>query len=340
MKKTAFLFSCITLIFAAVFLFSLSTEALAAEPIKMKIGLSNEPGSPRVKGAELFGKLIKERTNGQVEVKVYPSSQLGATRQMFEQIQMGSLECTLTPTSYFGAFSRMITIVDLPFIFPDIKTYYKVMTGPFGDELSQESHKAKMEALAFWTAGWKQFTANFPVRKPSDFKGRKVRVMPSPALMEQYRSYGATPVPIDLTELYNALQLGTVDAQENMLYRIEEMKYYEVQKYITISNHALMPEIIVVGKAWWDKLPQDIQKKMITTFREIAPEEAKWIEEDDARALRTFQKHGNIIYRLTPEEWKEFQKLAPSIWDKFVAEYGGKSGYYLEKLKAAIAAAQ
>jgi tripartite ATP-independent transporter DctP family solute receptor len=339
MKRTGSLLSFITLLCAAV-LFVPSAGSFAAEPIKMKIGLSNEPGSPRVKGAELFGKLIKERTNGQVEVKVYPSSQLGATRQMFEQIQMGSLECTLTPTSYFGAFSRMITIVDLPFIFPDIKTYYKVMSGPFGDELAQETHKAKMESLAFWTAGWKQFTSNFPVRKPGDFKGHKVRVMPSPALMEQYRSYGATPVPIDLAELYNALQLGTVDAQENMLYRIEEMKYYEVQKYITISNHALMPEIIVVSKMWWDKLPQDIQKKMATIFREIAPEEAKWIEEDDARALKTFEKHGNIMYRLTPAEWKEFQKLAPPVWDKFVAEYGGKSGYYLEKLKAAIAVAQ
>jgi C4-dicarboxylate-binding protein DctP len=304
----------------------------------MKIGLSNEPGSPRVRGAELFGKLIKERTNGQVDVKVYPSSQLGATRQMFEQIQMGSLECTITPTSYFGGFSRVITLVDLPFLFPNIHTYYKVMTGPFGEELGQESQKAKMVTLAFWTAGWKQFTSNFPVRKPGDFKGRKVRVMPSPALMEQYRSYGATPVPIDLTELYNALQLGTVDAQENMLYRIEEMKYYEVQKYITISNHALMPEIVVVSKLWWDKLPGDIHKKMISIFREVAPHEAKWIDEDDSRALKVFEKHGNILYNLTPAEWKEFQKLAPGVWAKFVAEYGGKSGYYLDKLKAAIAA--
>jgi len=338
MKKTASSF--IVLLCAAGLLLVLSTESFAAEPIKMKIGLSNEPGSPRVRGAELFGKLIKERTHGQVDVKVYPSSQLGATRQMFEQIQMGSLECTITPTSYFGGFSRVITIVDLPFLFPSIDIYYKVMTGPFGEELGQESQKAKMVTLAFWTAGWKQFTSNFPVRKPSDFKGRKVRVMPSPALMEQYRSYGATPVPIDLKELYNALQLGTVDAQENMLYRIEEMKYYEVQKYITISNHALMPEIVVVSKLWWDKLPEDIQKKMISTFREIAPQEAKWIDEDDARALKAFEKHGNTMYKLTPAEWKEFQKLSPAVWDKFVAEYGGKSGYYLEKLKAAIAAAQ
>jgi C4-dicarboxylate-binding protein DctP len=338
MKKTASSF--VVLLCAAGLLLVLSTESFAAEPIKMKIGLSNEPGSPRVRGAELFGKLIKERTNGQVDVKVYPSSQLGATRQMFEQIQMGSLECTITPTSYFGGFSRVITIVDLPFIFPSIDIYYKVMTGPFGEELGQESQKAKMVTLAFWTAGWKQFTSNFPVRKPGDFKGRKVRVMPSPALMEQYRSYGATPVPIDLTELYNALQLGTVDAQENMLYRIEEMKYYEVQKNITISNHALMPEIVVVSKLWWDKLPEDIQKKMISTFREIAPQEAKWIDEDDARALKAFEKHGNTMYKLTPAEWKEFQKLAPGVWDKFVAEYGGKSGYFLEKLKAAIAAAQ
>jgi C4-dicarboxylate-binding protein DctP len=259
---------------------------------------------------------------------------------MFEQIQMGSLECTLTPTSYFGAFSKMITLLDLPFLFPDIKTYYKVMTGPFGDEISQETQKAKMQALAFWTAGWKQFTSNFPIKSPDDFKGHKVRVMPSPVLMEQYKSYGATPVPIDLKELYNALQLGTVDAQENMLYRIQEMKYYEVQKYITVSNHALMPEIIVVGKAWWDKLPADIQKKMIATFREIAPEESKWIDEDDAKAVKVFEKHGNVIYKLTPAEWKEFQKLAPPVWDKVATQFGGQAGYYLDKLKAAIAAAK
>jgi len=159
-------------------------------------------------------------------------------------------------------------------------------------------------------------------------------------LMEQYKSYGSTPVPIDLSELYNALQLGTVDAQENMLYRIQEMKYYEVQKYITISNHALMPEIIVVSKMWWDKIPQDIQKKMITTFREVAPEESKWIDEDDAKALKVFENHGNVIYKLTPAEWKEFQKLAPPVWDKVAAQFGGKAGYYLDKLKAAIAAAQ
>ena len=339
MKKKLSLFSCAS-IFVLVFLFVLSTGGFAAEPIKMKIGLSNDPGSPRVRGAELFAKLITERTGGQVEVKVYPSSQLGATRAMFEQIQMGSLECTLAPTSYFGAFSKMITILDLPFLFPDIKTYYKIMTGPFGDEIGQETQKAKMESLAFWTAGWKQFTSNFPVRKPDDFKGHRVRVMPSPVLMEQYKSYGSTPVPIDLSELYNALQLGTVDAQENMLYRIQEMKYFEVQKYITISNHALMPEIIVVGKMWWDKLPQDIQKKMIATFREIAPEESKWIDEDDAKALKVFEQHGNVIYKLTPAEWKEFQKLAPPVWDKVVAQFGGKTGEYLNKLKAAIASAQ
>jgi C4-dicarboxylate-binding protein DctP len=340
MKKSAFLHTNIRIFSVLAFLLFFCSGALAAEPIKMKIGLSNEPGSPRVKGGELFAKLIKERTGGQVEAKVYPSSQLGSTRSMFEQIQMGSLECTITPTSYFGGFSRMITIVDLPFLFPDIDTYYKVMTGPFGEELGQEAEKAKMVTLAYWTAGWKQFTSNFPIRKPTDFKGRKARVMPSPALMEQYRSYGANPIPIDLKELYNALQLGTVDSQENMLYRIEEMKYYEVQKYITISNHALMPEIVVVSKLWWDKVPADIQKKMIATFREIAHQEGKWIDEDDAKAMKVFEKHGNTIYRLTPAEWKEFQQLAPPVWNKFAAEYGGKAGYYLEKLKAAIAAAK
>ena len=338
MKRNGFLMVISVCVMALIL--ALPSAGLTADTIKMKIGLSNKPGSPRVRGGELFGKLIKERTGGKVEVKVFPSSQLGSTRQMFEQIQMGSLECTITPTAFFGGFNRMVTIVDLPFLFPDIKTYYKVMTGPFGEELAKETEKAKMTTLAFWTAGWKQFTSNFPIHKPSDFKGHKVRVMPSPPLMEQYRSYGATPVPIAFKELYNALQLGTVDGQENMLYRNWEMKFYEVQKYITISNHAIMPEIVVVGKAWWEKIPADIQKKMIATFREIAPQEAKWIEEKDVEALKVFKKHGNVVYKLTPAERKEFQKLAPPVWDKFVSEYKGKSGYYLDKLKTAIAAAQ
>ena len=149
MKKNSSLFTSRILLGLVAFLFALSAGVVAAEPIKMKIGLSNEPGSPRVRGAELFAKLITERTGGQVEVKIFPSSQLGATRAMFEQIQMGSLECTLTPTSYFGAFSKMITLLDLPFLFPDIKTYYKVMTGPFGDEISQETFKAKMAGPRF-----------------------------------------------------------------------------------------------------------------------------------------------------------------------------------------------
>lgn len=323
-----------------VLAFFLISTVSAADVIPMKIGLSNKPGSPRVMGAELFGKLIKERTGGKVEVKLFPSSQLGNTRQMIEQLQMGSLECMITPTAFFGGFNRMITVVDLPFIFPDIDVYYKVMTGPFGEELAAETEKVKIKTLAFWTAGWKQFTSNFEIRSPADFKGHKIRVMPSPPIMAQYQSYGATPVPIAFKELYNALQLGTVDGQENMLYRNEEMKFYEVQKYITISNHALMPEIVIVGKAWWDKLPQDIQRKMIDAFREIAPQEAAWIEDDDKKALKVFAKHGTTVNRLTPAQYDEFKKLAPVVWDKFASEYGEKAKYYVEKLKNEIARAR
>ncbi len=336
MKKVTSLVSIVLVLSAFVLVSSLS----AADTITMKIGLSNKPGSPRVMGAELFGKLIKERTGGKVVVKTFPSSQLGNTRQMIEQVQMGSLECMITPTAFFGGFNRMITVVDLPFMFPNIDVYYKVMNGPFGEELAQETEKVKIKTLAFWTAGWKQFTSNFEIRNPADFKGHKIRVMPSPPIMAQYQSYGATPVPIAFKELYNALQLGTVDGQENMLYRNEEMKFYEVQKYITISNHALMPEIVIVGKAWWDKLPGDFQQKMIAAFHEIAPQEAAWIEENDKKALKVFDKHGTTVNRLTPAQYEEFKKLAPIVWDKFASEYGEKAAYYVKKLKAEIAAKQ
>ena len=338
MRKMAGIFTVLLFLGSLVFVFP--PEAPAADVIPMKIALSNKPGSPRVKGAELFAKLIHERTGGRVQAKVFPNSQLGNTRQTIEQLQMGSLECTIMPTAFFGGFNRVLTIVDLPFLFPSVEAYYKVMTGPFGKELAKETETIRLKTLAFWTAGWKQFTSNFPIRKPGDFKGYKVRVMPSPPLMEQYRSYGASPIPIEFPELYNALQLGTVDAQENMLYRNEEMKFYEVQKYITISNHALMPEIVIVGKPWFDKLPKDIQEKMAATFQEIAPIEAKWIDEVDGASVAVFKKHGNVVYTLTPAEREEFRKLAPPVWEKFVETYKGKSRHYLDSLKKSIAAAE
>ncbi len=338
MKKIGLFF---TVLFCAVALvLMLPADVPAAEVIKMKIGHANKPDSPRDIGAKLFAKLIKERTGGRVVVEVYPSAQLGSNRQMVEQTQMGSLECLIMPTAFFGGFNRMVTIVDLPFIYPTIDVFYKVMNGPFGEELLKEVEKIKLVGLGYWTSGWKQFTTNFPVHTPSDYKGHKIRTMPAPVLMEQYRSYGASAIPTAYAELYNALQLGTVEGQENPLYAIEEMKFYEVQKYITVSHHAILPEIILVSKTWWDTVPEDIQKKIIDTFREISPTKEKWIEEKDAAALKVFEKHGNVVYTLTPAERAEFAKLAPVVWKKFVTEYGGKSQYYLDKLQAAVKAAQ
>ncbi|MFQ6111414.1 MAG: TRAP transporter substrate-binding protein DctP, partial [Nitrospinota bacterium] len=150
MKRLALLF---TVLFCAVALvLVLPADVQAAKVIKMKIGHANRPDSPRDRGAKLFAKLIKERTGGRVEVKVFPSAQLGNNRQMVEQTQMGSLECLIMPTAFFGGFNRMVTIVDLPFMFPSIEVFYKVANGPFGQELLKEVEKIKLVGLGYWTA--------------------------------------------------------------------------------------------------------------------------------------------------------------------------------------------
>ena len=153
---------------------------------------------------------------GQVEVKVFPAQLLGTGTEMVEMLQAGALEVGIIPSAKVAPIVPNLQILDLPFLFPSREVCYKVIDGKAGEEILKPLRNVNIMGICFWESGFKRLTGMFPIRKPADYKGKKIRVMPAPVIMEQFKAFGATPVPLDFAELYNALQQRVVDGRESL----------------------------------------------------------------------------------------------------------------------------
>lgn len=233
----------------------LSASLCLAAPVTLKLGHIAEPENPYGQGADYFAKLVKERSNGEIEIQVFPSSQLGNQRDLVEGLVFGTVDMTLTGTAVLGNFVPEVAVFDLPFIFRDIPHAYKALD-TVGMDLCKLGEKQGMITLAIWENGVRHMTNNRqPIRTPEDMKGLKVRVMEQPVYIEMMKALGASPTPMAMSELYTALQKGVVDAQENPLAQIATKRFDEVQKYISLTGHTYAPEVVLIGSMAWNKPP-------------------------------------------------------------------------------------
>ncbi len=308
---------------------SLVLGAMPAQAAKwqMRFGHDQREKSPHHDAALYLKKLIEEGSGGEIEVTLYPNQLLGTGIQMVEMVQAGAVEMIAVPASKIQAVQPPFQILDLPFLFPTKKDLYDVLYKDFGDALFAPLADKNMVGLTYWGMGFKQFTGNFPIHTPADFKGKKIRVMPSPVIREQFLALGASPVPIDFHELYNALQQGVVDGQENPLVGITTMKLYEVQKYMTMSNHAFLAYGVVINKTFFDNLPEKYQKLLKDAAAKSATYQLGLIEERDAGFMETIKKAGVEVITLTPEQITEFQKALAPVYDWFRANVEGGAPY-------------
>jgi C4-dicarboxylate-binding protein DctP len=312
------------------------SAGLAAE-YTMKFGHDMPEDSAQHVAALKYAELVKERTKGRVEVRVFPAQQLGTDPEMVQQAQMGTLEIVLPPTAKIGGFAAQLQLADLPFLFPTKQICYQVLDGPVGDRLLGLLESKGLKGVSFWESGFKQMTANKPIRKPEDFAGMKVRVMESPILIAQYKQVKANPIPIDFAETYNALQQGVVEAQENPLVSIVNMKFYEVQKYTMLSNHGFLGYAFLFSKRVWDRLPGDIQKIMRDTARELAPFERQDTARREGGYIERIKKGGSQVVEFTPQELAAFEKAFRPVHQQFAKTIGEdllKDTYaHIEKLR-------
>ncbi|WP_347489554.1 TRAP transporter substrate-binding protein [Desulfoscipio sp. XC116] len=235
-----------------------------------KLGTVEPVDSPKMEAMKLFKEKVAEATDNKVEITIYPSEQLGSAREMIEATQMGGEEAVILPSSNFTGFEPNMSILDLPFLFPSREVCYEVVDSEVGDALLKTLEDNGLEGVAWWESGFKQLTGSFKIEGPESFKGKKIRVMENPVLISQFQALGAGAIPINFSELYNALQQGVVDGQENPIPSIYEMKFYEVQKYMAISDHGYLPLVVAFNKDWFNALPADYQEAVRTAAKESA----------------------------------------------------------------------
>ena len=232
----------------------------AANAAKFEAKLASQDPATTAKHRGLLkaAELIKERTNGDVEIKVFPSSQLGGGRQMIEGTQLGTIEIAITPAAFLGGFNPLVSVLDIPYILPsDRDVSRKLRNGKFGDAVLDSFRAKGLEPVALWDGGRKQFTSNKPLTEIGDFSGQRFRVMDSKILIEQFAGLKASAIVLQFGELYTALQNGVIDGQENPLDIIQAMKFFEVQKNMLVTDHGAITEVILMNPGWYNKLPEN-----------------------------------------------------------------------------------
>lgn len=290
-------------------------ETPAGEVIEITYGHGFNPGTPQALAAEEFKTRVEKESNGRILVNLFPSGQLGSAKDMFESVQMGTQEIALLPTARISGFSPTLQIFDLPFLFPDRETAYEIFDGEVGEQLLATLESTGVKGLSIYEDGFKHFTCGKKLETLADFKGLKFRTMESPIIMEQFKALGANPVPVDFSELYNALQQGAVDGQENPLVTIDSVKLYEVQKYLLLSEHAYLGHVFLVSGSWFDGLDADLQEIISRNAKEIATWERDLVATEEAKYLKTIEDSGVTVVELSPEERQKMKDATASVYD-------------------------
>lgn len=316
---------------------ALANAPASAQEFVMKLAHVVNPGSPRDKLMHLYGQNLAKRTNGRVKVQVYPSGQLGGNRQIIEGVQLGTIEGTIAPTAFLGGFEPLLTVMDLPFLFPNIDVASRVANSDAGMELAREVERKGIKGVTFYGEGAKHFATTFPVRRPADFEGKKMRSMPAAVLLEQFRAWGANPVPMEFTETYNAIAQGVVAGQEQQWGLIHDLRFYEVSKHLTDTDHGFFVEFFMVSKKWFDRLPPDLQKAVEAEAQALIPVRLQWTKEYSKASLDKMLARKDLEYhKLTKPEWTAFREASLPVHRKYAELNGAKGAQYLEKIKAKV----
>lgn len=272
--------------------------------------------------AEKMSELLKAKTNGALDLKIFSDSSLGNAQAAISGVRGGTIDLAVSGSNNFSGLVPLLGIFDIPFMFKDTAHAYRVLDGKIGQDMLDRLEAYGMKGLAFWDNGWRELTnSKHPVRTPADVKGLKVRTTGSPAHIEAFKLLGANPVPMPLAELYTALEMKTVDSQEHPLGVLWSAKLYEVQKHLSLTNHAYSALILVMNKAKFDALPPAQQKALVDAAREAAQVQRKLNNDNMAKVIADVKKAGmQVVEQVDPQPFVEATKPGR---DTFTTKFGG-----------------
>jgi len=322
------------LLAAALFVAACGQKAQEG-PIVIKFPHVTAPATPKGQAAERFRELVDERLGGRVVVEVYPSGQLMSDDDSLDALAFGEVQMIAVSLSKLDRLTHRFQVFDLPFLFPDLETVERFQASPEGKVLLDAMADKGLRGLTYWHNGMKQLSANVPLRHPSDAAGLKFRIMESDVLQAQVLQIGGNPQKMAFGEVYQALQTGAVDAQENTWSNMYSSKFYEVQKYLTETNHGYLGYLVTVNPEFWDALPADIRSELDAIVIEVAAWANAQSAEINAQDKQKIIDSGvSEVITLTPDELQEWQDAMHPVWTQFEGTIG------TELISAALAARQ
>ncbi|WP_439394203.1 TRAP transporter substrate-binding protein [Bradyrhizobium sp. PMVTL-01] len=309
---------------ASIAALALTGPASAQSPIIIKFSHVVATDTPKGKASEKFKELAEKYTGGKVKVEVYPNSTLYKDKEELEALQLGSVQMLAPSNSKFGPLGiREFEVFDLPYILPDLKTLRKVTEGPLGARLLKLLEPKGITGLAYWDNGFKQMSANKKLIAPADYQGVKFRIQSSRVLQAQFKALGSLPQVMAFGEVYQALQTGVVDGQENTWSNIYTQKMHEVQKYITETNHGYIGYVVIVNKKFWDDLPADIRDQLSKAMKEATDFNNAQSQKENDDALAEIRKSGKSeIIRLTGEQDEAMRKAMEPVYKDAAGRIG------------------
>lgn len=293
---------------------------------KLKLGHvgPSDPNHPWEKYALEFAKQIDEKTNGRVKVETYPSSQLGADREMTEALQTGTMDIGLISTIAMGNFVPEYQVWDLPYIWPtDNNKVDEILDGPIAKELSKKAQEKGLHTIAYWENDWRGMSnSKRPIKSVSDLDGLKMRVVENKPSLDWFERVGAIPTPMAFSELYTALQQGTIDGQDNGTILTYGSKLYEAQKFYTNTRHIYAPLAFIVSEKTWKKLPEDIQKEIQSLAEELAQPQRDYNRKLNKEYAKKMEESGIEINSLSESAIDEFREISKGTYEALADDVG------------------
>ncbi|WP_166626731.1 DctP family TRAP transporter solute-binding subunit [Jeotgalicoccus sp. S0W5] len=324
----------IPLLIFLVLLSACNKEETESEEV-ITLSFANElPAShPWGISAEKFKETVEEESNGSIEIVIHNGGSLGSSGyEILEGTGLGTIDIGIASTPV----SQMLPefeLLSLPYLFKNREDAWEVVDSEVGTEIMKGFEEQNLKHLAFWEDGYRQVTNNSrQIYTPEDFEGLRIRVPESTLRMDTFEALGSSPLPMSFSEVFTALQQGTIDGQENPLSVIENSSLYDVQKYLTITNHVYSPASLFINNEVWNELTNEQQDILIDAANEGRDLNRELNKEEGESLAMELEEKGMEVYTLSEEEMEVFQETTLPVYEKLVDELGGNSDEILKSI--------
>jgi tripartite ATP-independent transporter DctP family solute receptor len=308
---------------AAALAASFSTFAQDIKPRLIRFGYGLNEQSNQGRAAKLFAEEVEKKSGGKMKVRAIGAAALGPDVQMQQALIGGAQEMMVGSTATLVGITKEMALWDTPFLFSNAKEADTLLDGPIGEKIKGKLQDKGLVGLVYWENGFRNLTnSKRPVNKMEDLEGVKLRVMQNTVYLDSFKMLGANAVPMAFSELFSALETNTVDGQENPYNTILSSKFYEVQKYLTVTNHVYSPWIVLVSKKWWDQLSKDEQKVLMDAAKVSRDYERKDTRDEASRAMADLKAKGMQVNELAVGEASRMRNKLTKVYAQIGANVG------------------